>query len=94
MDERGHAIGPSTQPFPIEQFVGIAREIACGLHYLHQSGIVHRDIKPGNILIDNDRHVKIADFSAATAIWRGGGPSREEEGTEWGEYGAPGSTDR
>jgi len=74
LDDGGHAIGPGSQPFPVEVFVGVAREIACGLQYLHQSGIVHRDIKPGNILIDSDRHVKIADFSAATAIWRGGDP--------------------
>ncbi|OCT99514.1 hypothetical protein XELAEV_18005297mg [Xenopus laevis] len=40
-------------------------EIVCGLEFLHNSGIVHWDIKPDNILLDQDGHVKICDFSLA-----------------------------
>lgn len=38
------------------------QEILYGLQYLHQQGIVYRDLKPENLLIGADGHVKIADF--------------------------------
>lgn len=41
------------------------RDIVCGLHYLHCRGIVFRDIKPANILIDEYGQLKLADFGLA-----------------------------
>eukprot|EP01041_Mallomonas_annulata_P007685 gene7685-15732_t len=55
--------------------VGVVRrytmQILCGLQYLHSHNIVHRDIKGGNILIDDDGTVKLADFGASTVIEMG-----------------------
>lgn len=42
--------------------LSVAVETACALAYLHASDIIHRDVKTNNILLDNDFHVKVADF--------------------------------
>lgn len=52
---------------PQEIALTIAMEISKGLDYAHKKGIVHRDVKPANILIGYDGTVKIADFGLAQA---------------------------
>lgn len=37
-------------------------ELACALRYVHSQGIVHRDVKPDNVLLDSEGHVHLADF--------------------------------
>ncbi len=53
---------------PIEQAVGIAKAICRGLEFAHSKGIIHRDIKPGNIWLGADGTAKIGDFGLALAV--------------------------
>jgi eukaryotic-like serine/threonine-protein kinase len=50
---------------PVAKALQLAEEIATALDYAHVQGVTHRDIKPGNILITQDSHAKIADFGIA-----------------------------
>ncbi len=51
-----------------EEAVRIAAQICSALKHAHKNGIVHRDIKPQNILISEDGTVKVADFGIARAV--------------------------
>jgi serine/threonine-protein kinase len=51
-----------------EAATDIALEVASALGFAHENGVVHRDIKPGNILIAHDGRVKVADFGIARAL--------------------------
>jgi len=66
-------------PLPIREAVEYTLQAARGLHYAHGEGIVHRDIKPGNLLLDNKGTVKILDMGLARiagAEAAMGGPER------------------
>ncbi len=52
-------------PLGIGEAIDIVTQLASGLAKAHERGIVHRDIKPGNIFITRDGHVKILDFGLA-----------------------------
>ncbi len=56
-------------PLPVEEALRIACEVADALAEAHSLGVVHRDIKPGNILLSGGRHVCVADFGLARAVF-------------------------
>jgi tetratricopeptide (TPR) repeat protein/predicted Ser/Thr protein kinase len=68
--------------------VAIAKQVCSGLGEAHDSGIVHRDLQPGNIMIDKDGNAKILDFGIARAV---GVPGVTAEGSVIGtpEYMSP-----
>ncbi|KAI8539059.1 hypothetical protein RHMOL_Rhmol09G0152000 [Rhododendron molle] len=57
-----HGDGAEDHPLPWPVRMNVAIETATALTYLHASEIVHRDVKTNNILLDNNFHVKVADF--------------------------------
>ena len=55
---------------PVDEALRLAREVADALHYAHGEGVVHRDVKPGNILLSGN-HALVTDFGIAQALSRG-----------------------
>ncbi|KAF3019677.1 hypothetical protein E8E14_004081 [Neopestalotiopsis sp. 37M] len=43
-------------------------ELGCALKYIHEQGIIHRDVKPDNVLLDADGHVHLTDFNVASDV--------------------------
>src|SRR3954452_2958751 len=60
----------SRERVPAEQAVSILRQVAGALDHAHQAGVVHRDVKPANILISPDGKAKVVDLGIATASER------------------------
>ncbi len=54
--------------FSFQQSVHIIREVASALQFAHENDVIHRDVKPGNILISKSGQVKVTDFGIAQAI--------------------------
>lgn len=52
-------------PLPVAQALAVARQIAQGLSTVHGAGVVHRDLKPGNVMLLPDGGVKLLDFGLA-----------------------------
>lgn len=62
------AIVKRSGALPPRQAARIVAETARALHAAHQRGIVHRDVKPGNVMIDREGRVKVTDFGIARAV--------------------------
>jgi serine/threonine-protein kinase len=55
------------RPLPEKDALGIASLVCEAVQYMHEHGVIHRDLKPGNIMICSDRTIRIMDFGIASA---------------------------
>jgi dipeptidyl aminopeptidase/acylaminoacyl peptidase len=55
-------------PFPVDEVLPVARQLAAALEYAHDRGIIHRDLKPANVKVRHDGTVKVLDFGLARAL--------------------------
>ena len=55
-------------PLPLSEVEVLLRQIASAMDYAHRHGVLHRDIKPDNVLIDSEGHALLADFGVAKIL--------------------------
>lgn len=73
----GRSLGQAlseTGAFPTRDALGLARQVAEALRYLHGQGYLHRDVKPDNVLLDNAGRAKLCDLGFSVPIPRHEGP--------------------
>ena len=56
------------KPLPIERLLEIFRQICEGLAAAHEQGVIHRDLKPQNVMLDPTGHVYLMDFGLAKSL--------------------------
>ena len=77
------------EPMPIRQAVTLIAKVARTVHYAHEHGILHRDIKPGNILLDQKGEPHLTDFGLARLIETESTVTRTQEVLGTPSYMAP-----
>ena len=74
----------STGPLSPDRAAEIAADVAEALGSAHSAGLVHRDVKLGNVIVSDDGQVKVADFGIATALSRRTGDNLTQIGSVMG----------
>jgi hypothetical protein len=66
----GETLGDALKrgPVPMERTAQIGQSVAEALAYVHGKGLVHRDVKPGNVLLGNDGRARLTDFGIARLV--------------------------
>ena len=68
----------------VEQVTRVALDVAGALGFAHEGGVVHRDVKPGNVLVSPKGEMKVADFGIATALTANADASLTQTGAVMG----------
>ena len=76
-------LSQATGPFPLDEALSILRDVARALSYAHGHGVVHRDIKPDNVLL-TDGTATVTDFGVAKAFSSAHGLTRAEDANTGG----------
>ncbi|KAK9768055.1 hypothetical protein K7432_001640 [Basidiobolus ranarum] len=74
-------LGKTVQPYDEEKCRHYFRQMVLGFEYLHENGIVHRDIKPDNLLIAADDTLKIVDFGVSEMFVKGDDRMKKSAGS-------------
>ncbi|BEJ01239.1 hypothetical protein CcaverHIS631_0510960 [Cutaneotrichosporon cavernicola] len=74
-----HAIIRSKQSLSDAHFQSFIYQTLCGLKYIHSANVLHRDLKPGNLLVNADCELKICDFGLARGFQPGASGDDEQE---------------
>jgi len=78
-----------TGRLPVQQALELALHIADGLSFAHEHGLVHRDVKPQNVLLSSEGEVKVTDFGIARSLHMEHGVTQTGTVLGTGEYLAP-----